>query len=412
LPRSEDSHGVDPVLREQGNTMRDSNKPNAKSQAHLREYVEFQSAMQKAGFAEATQKMYLRSLNKFAKRLDRKTPATATLKEAKRHLTELKQSGAPSSSYSTASAALRFFFEKVRGIEWKPVSALQKRMVEDMCLCGFSGRTQDSYVRSVTALAVHYRKSPDLLSEEDLRTYFVHLTCERKLARPTVTIALCGIKFFYEKTLKRDWSLTGVPVPKRNKFLPVIVSNKEVRLILSKIRLVRHAACLKLIYACGLRLSEGCAVKVTDIDRDRMQLRVRGKGSKDRLIPIPPSMMPLLAECWRSHRNPVWLFPFVGRGGSHGATADRPVPIATVQQVMRAAVKESGVTKKVTVHTLRHSYATHLLEAGVGLRMIQLWMGHSSIKMTAHYAQLTTQSKDASGKIVGLLMADIGGLPG
>jgi integrase/recombinase XerD len=387
-------------------------KPNAKSQALLQECVEFQAAMQKAEFAETTQKIYLRALNKFAKRLDRKTPATATLKEAKRHLTELKQSGATSTAYSTASASLHFFFEKVRGIEWKPVSVLQKRMVEDMCLSGFSSRTQDSYTRSVSLLARHYGKSPDLLSEEDLRSYFVHLTCERKLARPTVTIALCGIKFFYEKTLKRDWSLTGVPVPKRNKFLPVIVSNKEVRLILSKIRLVRHSTCLKLIYACGLRLSEGCAVKVTDIDRDRMQLHVRGKGSKDRYVPIPPSMMPLLAACWRSHRNPVWLFPFVGRGGSYGATADRHVPIATVQQVMRAAVKESGVTKKVTVHSLRHSYATHLLEAGVGLRMIQLWMGHSSIKMTAHYAQMTTQIKDASGQIVSSLMADIGRLPG
>lgn len=387
-------------------------KPNAKSQAILKECVEFQSAMQKAGLAETTQKIYLRAFNKFARRLDRKTPATATLKEAKRHLTELKQSGATSTAYSTASASLHFFFEQVRGIAWKPISALQKRMVEDMCLSGFSSRTQDSYIRSVSQLARHYGKSPDLLSEEDLRAYFVHLTCERKLARPTITIALSGIKFFYEKTLKRDWSLTGVPVPKRNKFLPVIVSNKEVRLILSKIRLIRHSTCLKLIYACGLRLSEGCAVKVTDIDRDRMQLHVRGKGSKDRYVPIPPSMMPLLAECWRSHRNPVWLFPFVGRGGSHGSTTDRHVPIATVQQVMRAAVKESGVTKKVTVHSLRHSYATHLLEAGVGLRMIQLWMGHSSIKMTAHYAQMTTQIKDASGQIVRNLMADIGKLPG
>ncbi|MDD2600802.1 MAG: tyrosine-type recombinase/integrase [Kiritimatiellae bacterium] len=392
--------------------MGDISKPNGTSHTLLQKGVEFQSAMQKAGFAEATQKIYRRAFDKFTKRLDRKTPATATLKEAKRHLTELKQQGAKSAAYSTASAALRFFFEKVRGMEWKPISALQKRMVEDMCLHGFASSTQNSYVRAVTALACYYNKSPDLLNEEDLRKYFVHLTCERKLAQPTITIALCGIKFFYEKTLKRDWSLTGVPIPKRNKFLPVIISRQEVRLILSKIRLVRHSTCLKLIYACGLRLSEGCAVKVTDIDRGRMQLRVRGKGSKDRLVPIPPAMMPLLAECWRSHRNPVWLFPFVGRAGSHGADTDRHVPIATVQQVMRAAVIESGLTKKATVHSLRHAYATHLLEAGVGLRMIQRWMGHSSITMTAHYAQLTTQIKDASGKIVGALMADIGGLPG
>ncbi|MFO7936632.1 MAG: phage integrase N-terminal SAM-like domain-containing protein [Kiritimatiellia bacterium] len=244
-------------------------KPNDKSHPISIQRAEFKKALAKAKYVDSTQTVYLRAFDKFAKRLDRKTPADATRVDARRHLTELKQSGISKSVYANSSASLRFFFETVRGIEWKPVSALQKRMVEDMSLCGFSNRTQDSYVRSVTALACHYRKSPDLLTEEEIRSYFVHLTCERKLARPTVTIALCGIKFFYEKTLKRDWSLTGVPVPKREKFLPVIVSSQEVRLILSKIRLVRHSTCLKLIYACGLRLSEGCAVKVTDIDRDR-----------------------------------------------------------------------------------------------------------------------------------------------
>jgi len=384
-----------------------SNKLDGRSQAFLQDRIELEEALSHAKYVASTQKVYLRAFDRFAVRLDRKSPRTATLKEAKRHLTELKQTGASASAYANASATLRFYFETVRNIEWKLISALQKRMVEDMSLCCFSSRTQDSYIRSVSKLTRYYKRSPELLGEEELRAYFVHLTCERKLARPTITIALSGIKFFYEKTLKRDWSLTGVPVPKRNKFLPVILAGKEVRLILAKIQNVRHAACLSLIYACGLRLSEGCSVKVTDIDRGRMQLHIRGKGSKDRYVPIPLSILPQLEACWRSHRNPMWLFPFVGRGGCYGAITDRPVPKTTVQQVFRKAYKDSGVIKKVSVHSLRHAYATHLLEAGVSLRQIQYWMGHSSAVMTAHYAQLTSQSTEASGKILDALMNDL-----
>ena len=383
-------------------------KPNDKSHSLSIELIGFKKSLADAGFAESTRKVYLRAFEKFANRLDRKTPATATPVDARRHLTELKQRNASSTACGNASAALRFYFEEVRGIEWRPVSPLQKRMVEDMCLRGYAPRTQDSYVRSVKLLTRYYGKSPELLTDEEIRAYFVHLTCERKLARPTITIALSGIKFFYEQTLKRDWTLTGVPVPKRDKFLPVILSRNEVLAITAKIRLPRHAACLSLIYACGLRLGEGCAVKVTDIDRGRMQLHVRGKGSKDRYVPIPPSVMPLLEACWLSHKNKVWIFPYVGRGGRYGAVSDRHVPKATIQQVFRKALKESGVAKNASVHSFRHAYATHLLEAGVGLRQIQMWMGHSSITMTAHYARLTTQSMEASGKILGALMADIG----
>ena len=386
------------------------NSKSAEGQSVLEQRAEFQFEMAKVKFVPGTQSAYLRAFDKFAKRLDRKTPASATLKEARRHLTELKQAGASATVYSHAAAALRFFFEAVRGMEWKPVSALQKRMIEDMQLCGFSIRTQDSYVRSVSGLAVYYNRSPDLLNEEDLRKYFVHLTCERKLARPTVTIALCGIKFFYVKTLRRDWSLTGVPVPKREKFLPVILSRKEVHTILSEIRIVRHAACLGLIYACGLRLSEGCRVKVTDIDRERGLLHVHGKGSKDRYVPLPPSIMPLLEKCWRSHCNEQWLFPWVGRGrgGRRGQLSDRHVPKGTIQQVFRKALLESSVRKKVSVHSLRHAYATHLLEAGVSLGQIQVWLGHSSPAMTAHYARLTKASTQAAGKILETLMDDLG----
>ncbi|MBW1659985.1 MAG: phage integrase N-terminal SAM-like domain-containing protein [Deltaproteobacteria bacterium] len=255
---------------------------SSKNQKILKELESLQFAMAKAGFADGTQKMYLRAFKRFAKRLDRKTPASSTPREARRHLTELKQSGMSQTVLSSSSAVLRFYFEEVRGIKWKPVTALQKRMVEDMCLHRFSNRTQDSYVRSVSGLAKYYMRSPDLISEEEIRRYFVHLTCERKLSRATVNIAICGIKFFYEKTLRHDWTLVGVPMPKRSKSLPVILSRKEVYNILARIKIVRHSACLRLIYACGLRISEACRVKVTDIDRGQQVaacLRQRFQGS-------------------------------------------------------------------------------------------------------------------------------------
>jgi site-specific recombinase XerD len=319
----------------------------------------------------------------------------------------LKQSGVSATTYSHAAAALRFFFEEVRGLLWNPISPMRRRMIEDMQLRGFSPRTQDSYVRSVLGLACYYRRPPQHLLDEQIRRYFVHLTCERKLARKTITIALCGIKFFYQTTLKRDWSVTGVPVPKREKKLPVILSHKEAREILSRVRVPRHRACLSLIYACGLRLSEGCRVKVTDIDRPRGLLHVHGKGSKDRYVPLPAPLMPLLAQCWRSHRNPLWLFPWVGRGARQGQISERHVPLGSVQQAFRLALKESGVNKAVSVHSLRHAFATNLLEANVPLSQIQEWLGHSTPSTTSIYAHVTAQSAQASARVLCKLMSDL-----
>ena len=368
-----------------------------------------QEHMAEVGFVAGTQVAYLREFDRFEKKLDRKTAATATIRDARRYLTRMKQRGVPSGRYSCASAVLKFFFEEVRGLEWNPISPLRERMIEDMQLHRFSDRTQSSYVRSVEGLARYYNRAPDQLTEEDIRQYFVHLTCERKLARPTVTIALCGIKFFYEKSLKRDWSLTGVPTPKREKKVPVVLTHEQVKAILGRVRTVRHRACLSLIYACGLRLHEACQVRVTDIDRVRGLLRVNGKGTKQRYVPLPESMLPLLEECWLTHHNPTWLFPLVGRGGRGriGRITDRCVPLATVQQAFRKAYRESGVTKKVSVHSLRHAYATHLLEAGVSLRQIQEWLGHSSPSTTAIYAHLTAQSVQVAAQAVTRLMGDI-----
>jgi len=370
---------------------------------------QLQEGMSEVGFVAGTQVAYLREFDRFEKKLDRKTAATATIRDARRYLTRMKQGGVPKGRYSCASAVLKFFLEDVQGLTWNPLSPLRERMIDDMQLHRFSARTQASYVRAVEGLTRYHRRSPEELSEEDIRRYFVHLTCERKLARPTVTIALCGIKFFYEKTLKRDWSLTGVPTPKREKKVPVVLTHEQVKAILGRVRTVRHRACLSLIYACGLRLHEACRVQVTDIDRVRGLLRVNGKGTKQRYVPLPEPILPLLEECWRSHHNPTWLFPLVGRGGRGrlGRVTDRHVPLATVQQAFRKAYRESGVTKKVSVHSLRHAYATHLLEAGVSLRQIQEWLGHSSPSTTAIYAHLTAQSVQVSAQAVTRLMADV-----
>ena len=244
------------------------------------------------------------------------------------------------------AAALRFFVQRVCGLEWNPVSPLRQRMIEDMRLHHFSAKTQSSYLRSVLGLACHDDRSPDQIVEEQIRRYFLHLTCERKLARPTITIALCGIKFFYEKTLKRDWSLTGVPVPKREKKLPVVLSRKETHKILSYILVPRHRACLSLIYACGLRLGEACRIKVSDLDRARGLVHVRGgKGARDRYVPLPKAILPLLEDCWRSHRNPLWLFPWVGRGARQGQWMEAHpkflVPVPALSAVFRARFRDA-----------------------------------------------------------------------
>jgi site-specific recombinase XerD len=158
-----------------------------------------------------------------------------------------------------------------------------------------------------------------------------------------------------------------------------------------------------------LRLHEGCQVKVTDIDRVRGLLRVGGKGKKQRYVPLPEAILPLLEDCWRSHRNKVWLFPRVGGAGRgrHGNMSDQHVPLSTVQQAFRKAYLESGVTKKASVHSLRHAYATHLLEVGVGLRQIQEWLGHASPSTTTVYAHVTARNTQAAAHVVGRLMADI-----
>lgn len=284
----------------------------------------------------------------------------------------------------------------------------RRRMIVEMQLRRFSERTIESYVRAVGQLAGWCWKSPDQVSDEELRDYFLYLKNQKRLARATTTIALCGIKFFFEATLKRDWTAMNIPRPRAEHKLPVVLSRAEVRAILARVTELRHRACLTVIYSCGLRLGEGCRLQVNAIDSARGAIHIRAaKGNKDRYVPLPPRTLALLRECWKSHRNPTWIFPSVGRGSAHGATSPQHVPLTTVQQAFRRALKGSGVAKAAMVHTLRHSYATHLLEDGMNLRMIQTWLGHNSPVTTAVYTHLTEQSTAAAAQQLGRLMADL-----
>jgi integrase/recombinase XerD len=284
------------------------------------------------------------------------------------------------------------------------MSTLRKRMIEDMELRGFSPRTQDSYCREVRKLAEHYHKSPDLVTEEELRQYFLYRTNVSRWSRVACTIALCGIKFFYEQTLKRDWTTVGLVKPKRVKSLPTVLSFEEVRRTLSCVHMLRHRVCLTAIYSCGLRLTEGRTLQIPDIDSDRMFIHVRGKGNKDRYVPLPKRTLELLRQLWKRHRHPHWLFPAPGRSGRGEATADKPTPVSSVQRAFKEALAKARIHKKASVHTLRHSYATHLLENGVDLRIIQQVLGHANPQTTMIYTQLTEPSLKPATKIINQLM--------
>lgn len=272
------------------------------------------------------------------------------------------------------------------------MTVLRQQMIKDLQLRGMADRTQQMYIRAVRMLAQHYQKSPDQITEEELRDYFLYNVNVRKWSRTACTIAICGIKFFYTYTLKREWTTLTLVRPAPEKKLPDILTQEEVLDILDNVKMERHRICLKTIYAMGLRLQEGTHLQVSDIDSGRMLIHIhRGKGNKDRYVPLPANLLRLLRKFWVTHRNPQWIFPAPGRGGIHMPTADHPMPISSVQIAFKNALKKTTISKKVSVHSLRHSYATHLLENGLDLRTIQEYLGHNSPKTTAVYTHLSAK---------------------
>jgi integrase/recombinase XerD len=276
---------------------------------------------------------------------------------------------------------------------------LRRRMMEDLELAGYSPKTRKSYLDAVRGLAKHYMRPPDQLGEEDVRRFFLHLINERKAARSTITIYLCGIKFFFEKTLGRQWPIFGLVRPAPTKKLPVVLSREEVRAVLKLIRNPNARMALTIIYACGLRISEGVKLSMKDIDGDRKQLWVRcGKGWKDRAIPLADHVLKLVRNHYRIYDNSSkWLFPH----------KDGHINIETLQNTFKAALRQSGIDKPATPHTLRHSYATHLLENGEDITTLQKLLGHASIITTRIYLHLTKRISARLDKSLNDLMSDL-----
>lgn len=276
---------------------------------------------------------------------------------------------------------------------------LSEKMVEDMKLSGLSKRTHASYLCAMRALVkFHDGTPPGRLTQDQLRTYFLHMI-EEKAAPATLRVHLNGIRFFYERTLNRHWEVLDFVKPASRHALPTVLSREEVRQVLTTVKKEPAKTALTLIYACGLRVLETTRLRLTDIDSSRMVLHIHGgKGNKDRLVPLPVRMLALLRAWWLVDRPGEWLFP-----GYRG----RPIDASLLQKTMRAAVAECGLTKNATVHTLRHSYATHLLEDGVSLRTIQMILGHTSPITTAVYTHMTPVVMQGAANAINRLMSDL-----
>jgi integrase/recombinase XerD len=259
---------------------------------------------------------------------------------------------------------------------------LKQRLIEDMKLRGLAESTQKRYLDSIKALANHFHRRPDQITQEQVRNYLIYLIEPKGCAKNTFHVDLAAIKFLYQKTLGRDWRFLQIACAKTHKGLPIVLSRKEVWTLLDLVLRPKARMSLTLMYTCGLRVSEAMALRLEDIDSERMVVWVRNaKGNRDRSVPLPTQTLDQLRVYWSEHRPKIWLFP--SREGTS------PITKNSVQRCLRATLWQSPIRKNVTCHTLRHSYATHLAEAGVPLRVIQALLGHKRITSTFVYMHLT-----------------------
>lgn len=285
-----------------------------------------------------------------------------------------------------------------------------QKSMNALALNGKAGRTQEAYSRALRMLCEFYdNKAPEDIGEAELEAYFLHRRNVDHWSANTLRICYCGIRFYFVQILRRDWNLFNILRAKSESRLPAVLSREEVRTLLGCVRTAHNRAYLSTVYACGLRLQEALYLEVSDIDADRMMIHVhRGKGAKDRFVPLPNKTLDTLRQHWRSHRHPRLLFPAYGRDSRSAASATQPMAISSVQGAFRAAKGRAGITKKaVSVHTLRHCYATHLLEAGVNLRVIQQYLGHTSLETTMVYLHLTNKGQEDAVAHINTLMEDL-----
>jgi integrase/recombinase XerD len=287
-----------------------------------------------------------------------------------------------------------------------PLSPLAQQMLHDMQLAGLSERTHESYLRSVRKFAQWLHKSPDTATEDELRRYLLFIKNDQQWEGNSLKVAYSGIKFFYSRTCLRDWrTLQKLRIPKQTK-LPTVLTIHEVDQLIATVRKPALRCFFWTVYSLGLRLQEALHLQIGDIDSGRMLVHVhRGKGHKDRLLPLPLKTLEQLRAHWATHRNPAWLFPREGRNHQQASTAQEPMDTSTVQDCMVKVVNQLGWAKRgVSTHTLRHCFATHLLEAGVNLRQIQKYMGHSTLQTTTIYLHLTTVGEELAVAKLNTLM--------
>lgn len=284
---------------------------------------------------------------------------------------------------------------------------LRQRMHQDLQLAGLAEGTRKAYLRVVRQLAAHYHKPPDQVSEQEFRDYLLYLKNERQLSPSSLKTAASGILFFFTHTVPRDWPTFKTLCIPRPQSLPDVLSIDEVRRLIDAVRTHHNKAFFWTVYSLGLRLQEALNLQVGDIDSARMVVHVhRGKGAKDRYVPLPPRTLTVLRRYWATHRNPVWLFPATGRDHDQAGSATEPMARSSVHGVMIRLVRELGIKKRVTIHTLRHSYATHLLEAGISLRLIQQYLGHGSLQATMIYLHLTSLGQERARATIERLMSE------
>lgn len=262
------------------------------------------------------------------------------------------------------------------------MTPLRQRMIEDMRLRNLSANTERLYVRQVARFARFFGKSPELLGLEDVHSYQVYLSQQKSASWSTLNQAVSALRFLYHITLGKEWRLEYIPLPRKAQTLPIVLSQEEICRFFENVPNLKHRAILMTAYATGLRVSEVASLRVTDIDSHRMMIRVRlGKGQKDRYVMLSPHLLELLRAYWKLARPKEWLFP--------GRPPTRPITRERIYQVCIKASLAAGLTKRAHVRALRHSFATHLLEGGANIRVIQILLGHRSLRTTARYTHVS-----------------------
>jgi site-specific recombinase XerD len=266
----------------------------------------------------------------------------------------------------------------------KAISPLRQRMIEDMTERHFAEKVQTDYIRHVRNFAAFLGRSPDTATSEDLRLYQLHMT-KTHVSPPSINAAILALRFFFRVTLERDDLVRRLMLVREPRRAPTVLSPEEVARLLAAAAGVKYKAALSVAYGAGLRVSEVVALKVSDIDNERMLLRVeQGKGQKDRFVMLSPQLLELLRDWWWVARPRAWLFP--------GLDPVNPMSTRQLCRAVRTAAQAAGIAKHVSPHTLRHSFATHLLEQNVDIRVIQVLLGHARLDTTALYTRVAVNT--------------------